>query len=101
MPWYLIEFNFGISDKLAKYITDTYSNNGKNIISFEREGNYTRISAFANNQTQINNALTDLRNRLVEVREILTQFTTLKTHKYNVIKKFTVLKTHIFMTEAS
>lgn len=98
-PWYLIELNVGISDKLAKYIVDTYSNQGKNIIAFEREGNYTKITAFANNQTQVNNALTDIRNRLAEVREILTTITVFKTHKYNILKAFRSLKTHIFVVE--
>lgn len=67
MPWYLIEFNVGISDKLAKYITDTYSNSGENIKSFERQGNYTKIVAFAPGPVAINNALLDIRTRLVEV----------------------------------
>ena len=101
MPWYLIELNVGISDKLAKYITDTYSNQGKNIISFEKQGNYTKIVAFANNQTQVNNALQDIRTRLAEVSEILTRIIILKTHKYNIIERIELIKTHIFVVEAA
>ena len=69
MPWYKIEFNIGISDKLAKYILDTYGGGGQTIKVFEREGNYTKIIAFAASQAGINNALQDLRTRIVEVEE--------------------------------
>lgn len=99
MPWYTIEINLGISDKLAKYITDTYSNQGQNIKSFEREGNYTKITAFANNQTQVNAALTDIRTRLVEVHEILARITEFKTHKFNIAILVSALRTHKYNVE--
>lgn len=70
MPWYKIEFNIGISDKLANYIMSTYGGGGQTIKVFERQGNYTKIIAFANSLAAINVALTDLRNRIVEVEEI-------------------------------
>ena len=70
MPWYKIELNLGISDKLFRYITDTYSNNGENIKSFLREENYTKIIAFAPSLAAVNNALADIRTRLVEVEKI-------------------------------
>lgn len=69
MPWYKIEFNIGISDKLAKYILETYGGSGQTIKMFERQGNYTKIIAFANSQAAINAALNDLKNRIVEVEE--------------------------------
>jgi hypothetical protein len=69
MPWYKIELNLGISDKLANYIMTTYGNEGQNIAIFERTGNYTKIIAFANSLAAINTALTDIRNHLVEVEE--------------------------------
>lgn len=68
MPYYLIELNIGISDKLANYIIATYGSTG-NIVKFERSGNYTKIIAFAPSQTAINNALNDLRTRIAEVQE--------------------------------
>lgn len=67
MPYYKIELNLGISDKLADYITTTY---GANITKFERKGNYTLVIAYAETQTQINAALLDLRTRLAEVTEL-------------------------------
>ena len=70
MPWYKIEFNIGISDKLAQYILTTYGGSGQTIKVFERQGNYTKIIAFANSQAAINNALQDLRTRIVEVEEV-------------------------------
>jgi hypothetical protein len=70
MPWYKIEFNIGISDKLANYILATYGGAGQNIKIFERQGNYTKIIAFAASQAGINNALNDLKSRLVEVTEV-------------------------------
>ena len=70
MPWYKIELNVGISDKLADYIINTYGNAGQNIAKFEKSGNYTKIYAFAPSQTAVNNALQDLRTRIVEVEEI-------------------------------
>lgn len=69
MPWYKIEFNIGISDKLADYIKSTYGGSGQ-IKVFERQGNYTKIIAFANSQAAINTALNDLRTRIVEVEEV-------------------------------
>lgn len=70
MPWYKIEINVGISDKLAAYIHTTYGGTGHaNIPVFERKGNYTKIIAFAPSQAAINNALQDLRTHLVEVEE--------------------------------
>ena len=69
MPWYKIELNVGISDKLADYIVATYGPGG-NIWSIERATNYTKIIAQAPNQTAVNNALTDLRTRLAEVQEV-------------------------------
>lgn len=70
MPWYKIEINLGISDKLAKYILETYSGDAHaNIPVFDRSGNYTKIIAFAPSLAAINNALTDIRTRLVEVEE--------------------------------
>jgi len=71
MPWYKIELNVGISDKLADYIVTTYGNAGQNIRTFERIGNYTKIIAFANSLAAINAALNDIRTRLVEVEEIV------------------------------
>jgi hypothetical protein len=68
MPWYLIELNVGISDKLAAYIQATYGSTG-NIRVFERQGNYTKIIAFANGQAAINTAINDIRTRIVEVNE--------------------------------
>jgi hypothetical protein len=70
MPWYKIEFNIGISDKLAQYILTTYGNGGQTIKVFERQGNYTKIIAFAGSQAGINAALNDLRARIVEVEEV-------------------------------
>lgn len=70
MPWYKIEFNIGISDKLAQYIMTTYGGAGQTIKVFERQGNYTKIIAFANSQAGINAALNDLRTRIVEVEEV-------------------------------
>jgi hypothetical protein len=70
MPWYKIEFNIGISDKLANYILTTYGGEGQTIRVFERQGNYTKIIAFANSQAAINTALNDLRARIVEVEEV-------------------------------
>lgn len=70
MPWYLIELNLGISDKLASYIMTTYGTTG-NIKVFERQGNYTKIIAFAVSQAAINVALNDLKNRLAEVTELV------------------------------
>lgn len=70
MPWYQIELNVGISDKLASYIVTTYGNNNQTIKVFERQGNYTKIIAFANTQAAINTALTDIRNRIAEVTEL-------------------------------
>lgn len=72
MPWYKIELNVGISDKLANYILDIYGNNNQTIKVFERTGNYTRIVAFATTQAAINNALTDIRSKIVEVEELPT-----------------------------
>ena len=69
MPWYKIELNIGISDKLANYITTTYGGPGV-IFSFERTGNYTKIIAQAPSQAAVNNALADLRTRLAEVEEV-------------------------------
>jgi hypothetical protein len=69
MPWYKIELNVGISDKLAQYIQTTYGGAGQTIKIFERQGNYTKIIAFANSLAAVNNALTDIRNHLVEVEE--------------------------------
>jgi len=71
MPWYKIELNVGISDKLADYIYNTYGNAGQNIRTFERIGNYTKIIAFANTLAGINTAMNDIRTRLVEVEEIV------------------------------
>ena len=99
-PWYLIEYNLGISEKLYRYITDTYSNNGKNIISFDREGNYTKITMFATDQSEIDTIQSDIGQRLVEVSEILSKITIMKTHKYNVIGKVIVFKTHSYNMEA-
>jgi hypothetical protein len=70
MPYYLIELNVGISDKLADYIYATYSGVTNNIKRFERQGNYTRIIAFANSQAAVNVALNDIKTRLAEVTEI-------------------------------
>jgi hypothetical protein len=70
MPWYKIEINVGISDKLAQYILTTYGGGGQTIKVFERQGNYTKIIAFAASQAAVNNALQDLRTRIVEVEEI-------------------------------
>ena len=70
MPWYKIELNVGISDKLADYIQTTYGNNNQNIKVFERTGNYTKIIAFAGTLAGINNALSDIRTRIVEVAEL-------------------------------
>lgn len=70
MPWYKIELNVGISDKLANYIVQTYGGSGQTIKIFDRQGNYTKIIAFANSMGAVNNALTDIRTRLVEVEEI-------------------------------
>lgn len=70
MPWYLVELNVGISDKLAEYIRTTYGNNNQNIPVFERKGNYTKIIAFAPSVAAINNALLDIRTRIAEVEEI-------------------------------
>jgi hypothetical protein len=69
MPWYKVELNLGISNKLADYIVATYGGGGQNIKIFERAGNYTKIIAFAANITAINTALNDIRNHLVEVEE--------------------------------
>jgi hypothetical protein len=69
MPWYKIELNVGISDKLANYISTTYGGGGQTIKIFERQGNYTKIIAFANSLAAVNAALTDIRNHLVEVEE--------------------------------
>ena len=70
MPWYKIEINLGISDKLANYIITRYGGVGHiNLPVFERRGNYTKIIAFAPSQAAVNNALQDLRTRLVEVEE--------------------------------
>jgi hypothetical protein len=69
MPWYKIELNVGISNKLADYIVSTYGGAGQTIKIFERQGNYTKIIAFAASQAGINSALTDIRNRIVEVEE--------------------------------
>ena len=69
MPWYKIELNVGISDKLANYIVTTYGGGGQTIKIFERAGNYTKIIAFAGSLAGINNALSDIRTRLVEVEE--------------------------------
>lgn len=69
MPWYKIELNLGISDKLAEYIMTTYGSTG-NIKVFERQGNYTKIIAFAVGPAAIATALNDLKNRLAEVTEI-------------------------------
>lgn len=69
MPWYKIELNVGISDKLADYIVTTYGGPGT-IFSFERQENYTKIIAQAPSQTAVNNALADLRTRLAEVEEV-------------------------------
>lgn len=71
MPTYKIELNVGISDKLADYINTIYGGGGQNILSFERRGNYTKIIAIAPSEAAINNALQDLRTRLVEVEEIV------------------------------
>jgi hypothetical protein len=70
MPWYQIELNVGISDKLASYILTTYGNNNQTIKVFERQGNYTKIIAFASTLGAINTALTDIRNRIAEVTEL-------------------------------
>jgi hypothetical protein len=70
MPWFKIELNVGISDKLASYIHTTYGGGGQTIKIFERQGNYTKIIAFANSLAAVNGALTDIRNHLVEVEEI-------------------------------
>jgi hypothetical protein len=70
MPWYKIELNVGISDKLASYIQTTYGGGGQTIKVFDRQGNYTKIIAFANSLAAVNAALTDIRNRLVEVIEV-------------------------------
>jgi hypothetical protein len=70
MPWYKIEFNIGISDKLANYILTTYGGGGQTIKVFDRQGNYTKIIAFANSQAAVNTALQDLRTRIVEVEEV-------------------------------
>jgi hypothetical protein len=70
MPWYLIELNVGISDKLANYIQTTYGGTG-NIKIFERQGNYTKIIAFAVGQGAINTALTDIRTKIAEVTELV------------------------------
>lgn len=67
MPYYKIELNVGISDKLADYIMTTY---GLNITKFERKGNYTIIIAYAETQQQINTALLDIRTRIAEVTEL-------------------------------
>lgn len=69
MPYYKIELNVGISDKLADYIMTTYGGATGNIKIFERTGNYTKIIAFAVSQTAINTALNDIRNRIAEVEE--------------------------------
>jgi hypothetical protein len=69
MPWYKIELNVGISNKLADYIVSTYGGGGQTIKIFERQGNYTKIIAFAGSLAGINNALADIRNRIVEVEE--------------------------------
>lgn len=69
MPWYKIELHVGISDKLADWIMATYGNAGQNIAVFEKSGNYTKIIAFANSLAAINTALTEIRNRLVQVEE--------------------------------
>jgi hypothetical protein len=65
----MIELNVGISDKLAAHIQTTYGSTG-NIKVFERQGNYTKIIAFAVGPGAINTALTDIRNRIAEVTEI-------------------------------
>ena len=70
MPWYQIELNVGISDKLAQYIMTTYGGAGQTIKVFQRQGNYTKIIAFAPTETAINNALQDVRTRIAEVQEI-------------------------------
>lgn len=70
MPYYLIEINVGISDKLADYIKTTYSGPTNNIKVFERANNYTKIIAFANSQAAINVALNDIRTHIVDVTEI-------------------------------
>jgi hypothetical protein len=70
MPWYKIEINVGISDKLARYISQTYGGSGQNIKIFERQGNYTKIIANAVSQAAVNTALNDIRTRIVEVTEI-------------------------------
>jgi len=70
MPWYQIEINVGISDKLADYIRSTYGNNNQTIKLFERQGNYTKIIAFANTQAAVNTALNDIKSRIAEVIEI-------------------------------
>lgn len=70
MPYYLIEINVGISDKLANYILATYDGVTNNIKVFEREGNYTKIIAFANSPAAINVALSDIKTRIAEVTEI-------------------------------
>ena len=69
MPWYKIELNVGISDKLSDYIMATYGAGG-NIYIIEKTGNYTKILAQAPSQTAVNNVLADLRTRLAEVEEI-------------------------------
>jgi hypothetical protein len=70
MPWYLIELNVGISDKLANYILTTYGGGGQTIKVFQRQGNYTKIIAFAASQAAVNGALQDLRTKLAEVTEL-------------------------------
>jgi len=70
MPYYLIELNVGISDKLADYIKATYGGGTGNIKRFERQGNYTKIIAFANSLAAVNGALNDIRTRIAEVQEI-------------------------------
>ena len=70
MPWYKIELNVGISDKLARYILTTYGGAGQTIKVFDRQGNYTKIIAFAATQAGVNTALNDIRTRIVEVEEI-------------------------------
>lgn len=67
MPYYKIELNVGISDKLADYIMTTY---GLNITKFERKGNYTIVVAYAETQQGINVALNDIRTRIAEVTEL-------------------------------
>lgn len=68
MPLYRITLNFGISEKLKDYIRITY---GANILTMGFSDNQTTIKANAPNQAALDSALVDIRNKLIEIEEII------------------------------